>query len=534
MNDELKILKEENNNLMIKLKKVATYCQDLKNEKEALFRKNNEKEEEIKALNQKINYLEKKIDDSYSMIPNSSDTAFLEKPFEKDNSRISIVPQSQDMKKLKQNTIEALNRNSTLRYSLTPNTPNITKKEKTLDNVNINLVNLHSKKPDIQFTSFIKKLREEIEHKNKQIINLNDEILELRKNYEEEKAKQICNYNYLLEKITKNNIETEFIKVSKELAASKFNCSVSNIKIKELEKDKSDLQINIKQLESINSELKKQLENKIESYKLEEKSESDSNKVDDKKVTKKLEFNEKSFSDVEKNSKNYENVCKDLYYKQLNSNRFYVAYIDQMLKENRKFKFLEERYKQDCQMLSNSKLVFENRIIELEATKEYQDIQLKGNFNELEYLREKNEELKSIIDELKFSKKVYIVSYYYLGLPYEGKFVFERSESEYSFTIVTKTSTRRMNLLDCDLQVNENIKLKLTIKNFGDEEYYSNSNEVNLIMSDFSLFKKKFISTSKLSTINKSGENVIVAEKTETKKELIQGKEKKVMDIFNL
>lgn len=539
LEDELKILKEENSSITSKLKRVALYCQDLKQEKETLTRKLTEKEEEVKLYKEKIAILEKRLE-------NSSDNYDTQKDYPNIDNNSHPVDNMTALNRRNSINTGLNNKASRLRYSLTnasallsnnnnlvfdPKNSNININNINSNNYNpsnntkskhdysnptmtqVNIIAVQSKKQDSQITQLLKRLREDIEDKNKQILVLNDENTYLRMKYEEEKAKELINYDFVLSKISKHNIDNEFIKSSKELATIKSKHMYSEQRNEDLMREKEELFINIKQLEDLITEYKQQLNI---SKKLGISDNNNSNKND---------ISNKNSNVLVK--KTLQEIHSSDYYKILNYYRQQSTTLEHILKELRRVKFFQDKTNEDNDLLNEEIVVLRNQITEIESIKEKQEIQIKGNSSELEYLREKNKQMKEMIDELQLSKKTYNVTYYYLGLANDAKLVFEKYEEEYLFKVITKTTTKKLNLIDYEAFQSGVDCLKLRSSVDGTEENYY-LNELQSFLEDFDLFKKKCIENTKF----KSQGSKIIAEKNSKEMKDLKNKEKKLMDVF--
>lgn len=523
LQDELKVLQEENASLTSKLKRIAQICKDINQEKEGLKRKLNEKEDEVKGLNEKIEVLEKKLEYSYSAVESNDITQNNE--FDTRNKTKLGVPTNTNY------------RASRLRYSLSnagallgsnnnllqvdnknqPNKLNIVDSKQATENVNVNIIALQSKRPDTQITYLLKKLREDLEEKNRQINVLNDENAYLRMKYEEEKSKELANYEFVLSKISKHNVDTEFIKATKELSSIKSALGISEYKNQELMREKEELYINIKQMEDLLVEYKQQL---------------DIFRRSGTNIVSKVNAKEPAFEESKINTKLHPNnalerILVSDYYKILNFYRQMACILQHTLKDYKKAKYFLSKSQQDNDLLNEELVMTKNQVSELESMKERQEIQIKGNNSELEYLRDKNKELKSIIDEMQLSKKTYNVTYYYLGIAYEGKIIFEKSEEDYFFKIITKMSTRKLNLADYEFYQSgtDCLKIKNRLDN-SEEDYYTQ--EVTSCMADFELFKKKYVEMGKFKTLGSK----VISEKPEKEQKDLKNKEKKLKDVF--
>lgn len=436
--DEILSLKQENIELNEKTKKLAFYLNKFKEDKAALTRQLQEKEEEIVKLKEKIIAL----------------------TYNKKSSSKEVKEYSVESKKL-----------------------------------NITLQPIVDRQQDPKMLGLINNFKITVDDKNLIIKNMMEEITELRSKLEELKENEQTNYKFIIAKLSKHNIDNEYIKQSKEFSSLKYLKQDLELKVSEIKEEKEDL---IKE----NISYLGQIEN----------------------------LNQQINSSETKNKIKHE---KEKYYNLLNNYRVFACISEHNTLENKRLKYFNELMQQDMIDVNNLNLQLKNKLIEVESEIEKYQILIRGNQSELEYLREKNKSLKQIIDEMQLSKKSYIVSYYYLGISYEGRIIFEKvDENEYTFKIETKMSTRKINWLDYDAFIDSaNNIVKFKSKTEGTEEDYY-SEDYNKIYSDFELFKKKSIETSKLKTINTSVGVSTVFEKKEKDLKNLKDKENQVRDMF--
>ena len=424
-----------------KIQNLMSTCKFLKEEKESYARKLSEKEQEYNILREKYEQLlkEKKEDKAFELDSNKNNDA-----------RFSISTSININKVI---TLEKEKLEETLRNNKEENS------QQSITQINL-----------------FKKLKEDINLKNNQIIDLMKENDKLKIEMEKIKANLIENNKLVLSKVL-NNLDSEFIKMSRE-----------NVNLK------SD---------------KKQLENKI----ADQLKTIENNEISEKYKRFYLEHvNEKT--NVDSFNIKLKNIMSVI--------KIYSDFSNRLLTENRRYKFLEQKNLHDIEIFSNDKVILIDKIAELDSSIVNKDIQIKGNRCEIDHLKKNVSELKKEIESIRGSKNTYIITYYYLGISNEGKIIFDRKDNQYNIFLDTKFLNSKLNLFE------ENIK-KVDNNSFilQNNTYYSK--EIDEIITCFNEFKKKYIENNKYVTKG----DVLVKEKSDKEKKELKSKEKNLLDMFD-
>lgn len=216
--DEILSLKQENIELNEKTKKLAFYLNKFKEDKAALTRQLQEKEEEIVKLKEKIIAL----------------------TYNKKSSSREVKEYSVESKKL-----------------------------------NITHQPIVDRQQDPKMVGLINNFKITVDDKNLIIKNMMEEITELRSNLEELKENEQTNYKFIIAKLSKHNIDNEYIKQSKEYSSLKYLKQDLELKVSEIKEEKEDLIkekiSHLGQIENLNqqissSETKNKIKHEKEKY----------------------------------------------------------------------------------------------------------------------------------------------------------------------------------------------------------------------------------------------------------------------------
>lgn len=529
--DEIIVLKQTISDLKKKLSTVATYANQLKHDKEAFMRIISEKDETIDKLNSKLKSFEK---------------------IDKDLNNKNNTNKVEDLFNLKE-------------YNILNNVNLSSKIEE--ENITVNLYALEEKSSDNKLKYLLNRLNEDNNKKANQIKNLTEELTSVRFQIEEIKANETSNYQFILSKISKTTMDNQYLRLSKENSNLKTQILSLEIKNKELIQINKSFKDNSK---TINSNDVKAFDKDFNQI--------DYNNNDLTSSEKQITTQEKSFKNIKEDS--YKKIYNEKYYKLLNQYRQTACVLEHSFKNSRKYCNYYNNTKEELLKLNNNYLIVSNKNTELESELEKHQFQIRGNYSELDHLKDKVVKLQSLIDQLQTSKKTYNVVYYYLGLPYDGKFIFERNEdNEYIFCIEHKTKTYTINWLESIIYIkndntSSNVSLsKNTVSNFGNNvdnfselskakssdnnenkqynikketscivikninentecEYYSE--ESYKIVLDFEFFKKKSIESGRFkNTVTNNGVSTVM-ERTEKDAKNLKDKENILKDIFGL
>jgi hypothetical protein len=319
----------------------------------------------------------------------------------------------------------------------------------------INEIKIQFEKEKILLLELIKTLKGNIDEKNEQIQKSREESNELRLIIEEERKKYDAIMSINLAKVNTNSSEVQYYKISTE-----------------------------------NSSLRTKLTN------LEEKVEK--LLVENEKLKKESHLHEKT-GKQNLDHVSYELTTKNLSYKTLLKDYHNTVKSLQMsLDDLNKAKYFNKKYEEDIAGMEKKLRGLDHDVIELRGENDGLKIRLKGNENELETNRRKIKEYESKLNEIRLSKQVFDVTYYYMNsLPIIGKFIMQREGEAYFFIIENRTSSRRLSFLDIDVRRDVKDLTKLIVrfvKENNEEEYYSN--ELNKIFEYYEDFRKRTIELS--------------------------------------
>jgi hypothetical protein len=319
----------------------------------------------------------------------------------------------------------------------------------------INDIKVQFDKEKLILQELIKTLKNNLDEKNEQIQKSKVEINDLRILIEEERKKNETILTINLAKFDNKSAEIQSYKLSSENSSLKTKLANAEEKVEKL----------LEQYEKLKKEI---LEN------------DKANKQNLELMNSELTFKNSSYKTL---LKDYQNTVKSL---------------QVCLDDLNKAKYFNKKYEDDISILDKKVRNTEHDLIELRAENDGIKIRLKGNENELETNRRKIKEYEAKLNDIRLSKQVFDVTYYYMSsLSIVGKFIMQREGETYIFTIENRTSSRRLTFLDIDLRrdVKDGTKLYVRfIKENNEEEYYSN--EINKIFEYYEDFRKKTIEIS--------------------------------------
>jgi chromosome segregation ATPase len=319
----------------------------------------------------------------------------------------------------------------------------------------INEIKTQFDKEKLVLLELIRTLKNNIDEKNEQIQKSREESNELRLLIEEERKKFDSIMSINLSKFDAKSSEVQYYKISTEISSLRTKLTNAEEKLE-------------KQLEQ-NEKLKREL------------LENDKNaKRNQEHVSSELNAKNTSYKTL---LKDYHNTVKSL-----------QICLDDLSKS----KYFNKKYEDDIALFEKKLRNIDHDLIELRGENEGLKLRLKSNESELETNRKKIKDYEAKLNEIRLSKQVFDVTYYYMNsLPIVGKFIMQKEGDAYIFIIENRTSSRKFSFLDIDIRrdVKDSTKLYVKfIKENHEEEYYSN--EIGKILEYYEDFRKRTIELS--------------------------------------
>jgi hypothetical protein len=319
----------------------------------------------------------------------------------------------------------------------------------------INEIKNSNEKEKLVLNELIKTLKNNLNEKNQDVQKSREDINELRLLLEEERKKNDTITTINLAKFDAKSIEVQFYKLSTENSSLRTKLANAEEKLEKI----------LEQNEKLKAE-------KLENEKI--------NKQNSDLINSELSTKNGSLKTL---LKDYYNTTKTL-----NLN----------LDDLNKAKFFNRKYEDDIASLQKKLRSQENELVDLRVENESMRTRIKGNDAELENTRRKLKEYENKISEIRLSKQVFDVTYYYMNsVSMVGKFIMMREGEKFVFIIENRTSSRKLSFVDIDLRRDLKDPAKLYVrfvKDNTEEEYYSG--ELNKIFEYFEDFRKKSIELS--------------------------------------
>jgi len=343
----------------------------------------------------------------------------------------------------------------------------------------------------------IKKLRESNNSiKNNEItkinslINNNSDIAEIKKNFDKENnflkdeilkyQNEILNKNEIINKLndelnsTRNLLENERKNNMKFLYFQNKNEETLREKFNKMSNDITIFQSNEENYNNKISYLEKEIQ-----------------KLKDEK-----NFIEKNFEDSEINNKNIIFNLQNSYNIMLNDYQKISEIFDKKQKELSDISSEKINIQNDLKNYQNNFITIQKENINLKSENDGFKKRLNTYEYEVESLKKEIKNLEEIINQNKFSKRIFIVNYIYMGMTLNAVIIIEKEKNnKYIFKIENRTSTRKYNLLDLEINQIDNNKIVIKfLKENTQEEYITK--EAKILCENFYDFKQKVIEVS--------------------------------------
>jgi chromosome segregation protein len=316
-------------------------------------------------------------------------------------------------------------------------------------------------KDTLMLNELIKTLKNGINEKNENLQKLTEELNLTKNLLEEEKKKNENLSNINNSKFDPKSTEIQFYKISTENSSLKTKLMNCEEKIEKLFESSE-------KLKNEKLEIEKSLKNSLDLVKSE------------------LNFKNNSYKIL---LKDYQNTNATLTHSQ---------------EELEKSKYFQMKYEKEKLINETKMRNLENEIINYQTESDGLKTRLKSNEIEIENNRKKIKELESRVADIKLSKQIFDVTYFYMRMQIPGRIIMQREGNSFSFSIENRTSTRKYSFLDIEIRKDANDPNKIIIKFIkenSEEEYYSN--DVIKIIEIYEDFKKKTIESSDFTTIKK-------------------------------
>ena len=340
-------------------------------------------------------------------------------------------------------------------------------------------------------------------YKLSQKVNISD-IQELKHQFDVEKLSLTELINTLKNDICKKNELIE--KLNKELDISRNNLELERkLNIKYFEINSPLLKLNTDKIRVDYHRIScENVSIKVKLYNLEEKFDL---------ITKDNELLLKEKENMEKNLQEKNNFYQNILSKMKNSYDKLVKNLTKIsnnyhestkkIMELSKFKINKEK---EIKELNITNTVLEKENMTLKSENEAMRKRIQTNEYQINSLKNEIKDLEKTIAENKFSKKVFFVSYTYLGVPMNGNITIEKDvNGNFYFIIENRTSTRKLSFLDVDVTIDPNYKNKIIVnllKAKIKEEY--TTSEAKILVDTFNEFKKKVIELTDIGSETKS------------------------------
>ena len=343
----------------------------------------------------------------------------------------------------------------------------------------------------------IKKLRESNNSiKNNEIakinslINNNSDFAEIKKNFDKEN-------NILKEEILKYQNEI----LNKNEIINKLNDelnSTRNLLENERKNNMKFLYFQNKNEETLREKFNK-MTNDITIFQNNE--ENFNNKIlylekENQKIKEEKNFIEKNFEDSEINNKNIIFNLQNSYSIILNDYQKLSEIFDKKQKELSDISSEKINIQKDLKNYQNNFITIQKENINLKSENDGYKKRLNTYEYEVGSLKKEIKNLEEIIKQNKFSKRIFKVNYVYMGMTLTAIIIIEKEKNnKYIFKIENRTSTRKFNLLDLEINQIDNNKIVIKfLKDNTQEEYITK--EAKIICENFYDFKQKVIEVS--------------------------------------
>ena len=343
----------------------------------------------------------------------------------------------------------------------------------------------------------IKKLRESNNSiKNNEIakinslINNNSDFAEIKKNFDKEN-------NILKEEILKYQNEI----LNKNEIINKLNDelnSTRNLLENERKNNMKFLYFQNKNEETLREKFNK-MTNDITIFQNNE--ENYNNKIlflekENQKIKEEKNFIEKNFEDSEINNKNIIFNLQNSYSIILNDYQKLSEIFDKKQKELSDISSEKINIQKDLKNYQNNFITIQKENINLKSENDGYKKRLNTYEYEVDSLKKEIKNLEEIIKQNRFSNRIFKVNYIYMGMTLTAIIILEKEKNnKYVFKIENRTSTRKFNLLDLEINQIDNNKIVIKFLKDNTQEEYT-TKEAKIICENFYDFKQKVIEVS--------------------------------------
>jgi chromosome segregation ATPase len=184
---------------------------------------------------------------------------------------------------------------------------------------------------------------------------------------------------------------------------------------------------------------------------------------ENQKIKEEKNFIEKNFEDSEINNKNIIFNLQNSYSIILNDYQKLSEIFDKKQKELSDISSEKINIQKDLKNYQNNFITIQKENINLKSENDGYKKRLNTYEYEVDSLKKEIKNLEEIIKQNRFSNRIFKVNYIYMGMTLTAIIILEKEKNnKYVFKIENRTSTRKFNLLD--LEINQIDNNKIVIK----------------------------------------------------------------------